>query len=335
MGLDIGSSVVKMVQLCKDKDGCIVTAAAIADIADNTQADDNSQTNTATAICDCLQSTGIETKLAVSSLSGPEVAVRSFKFPSLPPEEIQGAVMLEAEQVCPFNIKDCVVDYQLIPNSNGNISGILVAATKELIKSRSQFTKDACLTNVLMDVDGLALLNCFSEYEKNETGHTTAILNVGSSYTNLVIMDKDASPFIRDIAYAGDDIIKHIADKHNISPQTVSAILFGCEDSNKLQSDIDSSLPGACEKLIVDVSETLRYYTAQGKSVSIEKIFVCGGFTLVKGFVELLDNRLPTDAVLWNPFDKIRCTAGRQCEDILQKNGPAMVVAAGLAMRSV
>jgi hypothetical protein len=38
---------------------------------------------------------------------------------------------------------------------------------------------------------------------------------------------------------------------------------------------------------------------------------------------------------LWNPFDKIRCDAGQACEVLLQKNGPAMAVAAGLAMRSI
>jgi Tfp pilus assembly PilM family ATPase len=89
-----------------------------------------------------------------------------------------------------------------------------------------------------------------------------------------------------------------------------------------------------CRKLIVDVTETLRYYTAQEKSAVVEKIFVCG-FTPVKGFVELLDSRLPARTVLWNPFDKIPCDGDQNCRDVLKKNGPAMAVAAGLAMRSI
>jgi Tfp pilus assembly PilM family ATPase len=48
-----------------------------------------------------------------------------------------------------------------------------------------------------------------------------------------------------------------------------------------------------------------------------------------------LNNHLPAAVVLWNPFEKIRCEADRSCEEILQKNGPAMAVAAGLAMRSI
>jgi len=51
--------------------------------------------------------------------------------------------------------------------------------------------------------------------------------------------------------------------------------------------------------------------------------------------VELLDNQLPAAVEKWNPFDKMDCDAGPQCRDILQKKGPAMAIAAGLAMRSI
>ena len=98
---------------------------------------------------------------------------------------------------------------------------------------------------------------------------------------------------------------------------------------------LGASLEKACQKLIADVTETLRYYTAQEKSAIVERIFVCSDFARVKGFVELLDSRLPAKASVWNPFDKIRCDAGRPCEALLQKNGPALAVAAGLAMREI
>lgn len=357
LGLDIGSSAVKIVQIRRNNAGYVVTAAGIVDIADGTETDKNRrEINIARAIGQCLQSAGIQTRLAVCSVCGPEVAVRYFKFPSLPPEEIEGAVLLEASQVCPFNIDDCAVDYQLTTDAGqggDNIRGVLVAATNKLIKAKDRFAKSASLDCVLIDVDGLALLNCLTEYEKSipeaEPGRTTAILNVGSSFTNLAIMargpeprdsaaDEDrpqarcdsALPFIRDMAYAGDDIVSTVADQNNLSTEAVRRILAGGD-----QSELGDSLTAACQKLIVDVAETLRYYAAQEKSAFVEKIFVCGGFALVEGFVELLDSQLPAAAVLWNPFDRIRCDAGQQCGDVLRSNGPALAVVAGLAMRSI
>ncbi|MHC4456774.1 MAG: type IV pilus assembly protein PilM [Planctomycetota bacterium] len=337
LGLDIGTFAVKVVQLRKDGASFRVTAAGIVEIPNGTESDENRRKiNNIKAIRSCLQSAGASIQLAVSSVSGPEVAVRDFKFPQLSVKEIEGAVMLEAAQVCPFNIDDGKVDYQLVPDGDDSVSGILVAATDELIERKRQLAEEASLNCVMMDVDGLALLNCLEEYERNKAGQTaTAILNVGSTYTNLAIMSDNDLPFTRDIAYAGNEIIKEIATEKDLSTKAVGKILCGGESSKDSESDLSGSLARACEKLIVDVNETLRYYSSREKSTIVDKVFVCGGFALVEGFVELLNNKLSAEVVLWNPFDAIDCDGGQGCREVLEKNGPAMAVAAGLAMRSI
>jgi type IV pilus assembly protein PilM len=272
--------------------------------------------------------------------------MRDFEFPLLSTEEIAGAVLLEASQVCPFNAAHSAVNYQLIPNADTHASGtsgddkakgILVAATNTLIATKIQLAKEARLKCVLMDVDGLALLNCFNGLangsEESRASQTTAILNVGGSYTTLAIMDDNGWPFIRDMTYAGDDIVKQIAAENDTSVETVKGILFG--NSTSVDLEHNDSLEKACRKLVADIAETLRYYSAQAKSSNVDKLFVCGGFALARGFVELLNTRLGAEVVLWNPLDKMSCDVNRQCRDIIAKTGPAMAVAAGLAMRLV
>ena len=336
-GLDVGSSSVSAVQLRKKGGDWAVTAADRVKFAPSQDDENRRRINAIGAIYECLESTGIRTRMAVCGVSGPEVAVRDFKFPSLPADEIEPAVLLEAAQVCPFNADDAIVDYQLIGSGKDSVSGILVAATNKLINSKIELAKQASLDCVLMDVDGLALLNCLSRCERGGAEQTTAILNIGNCYTTLAIMrhglGTPALPFIRDVAYAGNDIIEAIAIENDMSTETVKEIVLG--DSTTGQPELHNSLEKACKKLIVDVNETLRYYTAQGKSSLVEKIFVCGGFAVVKGLVELLDRQLPAKIVLWNPFEKIGCVAERSCEEILQKDGPAMAIAAGLAMRPI
>ncbi len=347
VGLDIGSSQVKLIQLRKDNGGYAVTAAGITEIAASEGSNKRRRINTLSAIHQCLELTGIKTDLAVCGVSGPEVAVRHFEFPPLPSEEIEAAVSLEASQVCPFNTGDGAIDYQLMSDGDDKTRGVLVAATKTLVKSKVQLAKEAHLKCVLMDVDGLALLNCFnelahapykgaglgSESEEPQTHRMIAILNVGGSWTTLAIMGDNGWPFIRDVAHGGDDIVKQLATENDMSVEAAKEMLSS--DSPAEQIEHYDSLKNACQKLIVDIAESLRYYVAQEKSTLVDKIFVCGGFAPAKGFVELLSSQLPVEAVLWNPFDKIRCDAGRQCKDMLAKTGPAMAVAAGLAMRSI
>jgi type IV pilus assembly protein PilM len=336
LGLDIGSSAVKIVALQKNDAGYSATAVGIRDIAAG-ENDDLRRIHTVKAIRECFEQVKIKTKTVVCGVSGPEVAVRDFEFPPLSAEDIEAAVQLEASQVCPFNAADSAIDYHLIPDGDDKTRGVLVAATNTLIAGKVQLAKEARLNCVLMDVDGLALLNCFNGLadgqQMSETKQTVAILNVGGSHTTLAIMDNKGRPFIRDMTYAGDDILAQIAANKDMSVETVKGILS--DGSAADEPGLRESLAKACQKLITDVGETLRYYSAQSASSNVEKLFVCGGFALVKGFVELLDSRLAAEVVLWNPFDKIPCKANRQFEDILARTGPAMAVAAGLAMRSI
>lgn len=336
-GLDIGSSSVNAVQMQKKGNDWVVTAANRAKIAPTQEK--NKDTNTAKALNKCLQSKGFQTRMAVCGVSGPEVAIRDFSFPSLPPDEMESAVMFEASQVCPFSSDHATVDYQVVSTDKNNTRGFLVAATNQLINNRIDLAKQASVDCVLMDIDGLALLNCLSECEQDSGEKSTAILNIGNSYTTLAIMSGQGTPtmpFIRDVEYAGNDIIEAIADEHNMSTDAVKETLFGeAEEKTEGSLKLEDSLEKACHKLIVDVTETLRYHTAQEQSKFVERIFVCGGFAIVRGLVELLDKELPAKVVLWNPFEKIGCTAGYTCEKMLQTNGPAMAIAAGLAMRSI
>lgn len=350
LGLDIGSSAVKIVALQQNDSGYSVSDVGIREVAAIQEApilqndgkmaaqDDNRhRIDTVKAVRECLEQVRIKTKMVVCGLSGPEVAVRDFEFPPLSAEDIEAAVQLEASQVCPFSAADSAVDYHLIPNGDNKTRGVLVAATNSLIAAKVRLAKEAGLNCILMDVDGLAILNCFNgladEDWRSGTNRTVAILNVGGSHTTLAIMDDKGWPFIRDMTYAGDDILAQIAAENNTSVVTVRRVLSG--NSAADEPGIHGSLEKACQKLIANVGETLRYYSAQSASSNVEKLFVCGGFALVGGFVELLNGRLGVEAVLWNPFDKILCNANKRTGDILAHTGPAMAVAAGLAMRSI
>jgi type IV pilus assembly protein PilM len=206
LGMDIGSAQIKLVELRREASGYALSAAGIAKIAGSAEEQDQAEMNTTEAIGACLRSAQPHSRLAVCGVCGPEVAVRGFKFPALPRDEIEGAVLLEAAQVCPFNIEEGAVDYQLMGNGDDSVRGVLVAATRKVIKAKTRVAGGADLECVLVDVDGLALLNCFAQVECEaerpaEGRRTTAILNVGSTYTTLAIGGSDGLPFVRDIVY--------------------------------------------------------------------------------------------------------------------------------------
>ncbi len=337
LGLDIGSVAVKIVALSKSNEGYSAIAAGMAEIA---ASDDDiilHRTNTVKAIRSCFAGAKVKRKLTVCGVSGPEVAVRDFELQSSAPEEMAAAVSLEASQVCPFPAEASALDYQLLPNDGDSAKGVLVAAMHSLIADKTQLARDARLKCVLMDVDGLALLNCFRGLtegdEEAQVGGTIAILNVGSAHTTLAIMDKDGRPFIRDMTHAGDEIVRQIAADTGAQVEAVKQVLSGA--TAETEPALDESLAKASRKLITDVNETLRYHAAQGKAASIDKLHVCGGFALTEGFIELLNGQISAECILWNPFDRMQCSPNRKYKEVFAETGPAFAVAAGLAMRSI
>ncbi|TFG48434.1 MAG: type IV pilus assembly protein PilM [Candidatus Brocadiia bacterium] len=334
LGVDIGSSSVKMIQFQISGESLTVSKAGMVDIPCGSNTDKHNEANTVQAVRDCYRLSDARTRLAVFSVCGPEVAIRDFSFPGLKSDEIRSAVMLEASQVCPFSVDDGAVDFQLIEHGTDRSTGVLAAATNKLVKAKMHIASAASLKNVLMDIDGLALLNCLEKCEDRELVKTTAVLNVGNNYTTLAVVGKNSVPFVRDMTFAGNEIIKRIADINDISPEQVRKLLYDGTAAEESGIDIPANMSYACENLITDVTSTLRYYNAQGKTAVIEKVLVCGGFALINGFVELLNSRLPAKAELWNPFKKIGCD-DPATRELLEKKGPAMAVAAGLAMRTI
>ncbi len=338
LGLDIGSSSVRMIQLAKNGGGYTVVAAHVCDIKrDNADAAAREE-SIVQAVQKCMVFARKNARWAVCSVSGPEVAVRPFKFPPLQTEELDGAVRLEASQVCPFNVDEGVVDYQIIPSdeSDNAAAGVLVAASNDVIQRKIRIVEKANISCVMMDVDGLALLNCLNA--DKDTGiniSTSAVLDIGTSCATLAVMGENGLPFVRTVPYAGNDIVEQIAKENNVSAKSVEDELYGSASPTIVPENLQASMEKASIKLVSDVAETLRYHSTQAKSAPVEQLLVCGTFGMVKGFVDILNKQLPIKVILWNPFDTMKCSVDRQCLEVIQSKGPAMVVAAGLAMRSV
>ncbi len=338
IGLDIGTTAVKIIQLHKNRKDWTVVAAGVVDISK--KGDDSpsrKEVNTQRAIQNCVRVSGVKSSFAVCAVGGPEVAVRSFDFPQLEEDEVPNAVLFEAKQVCPFPTNDIAVDYQLCHGGSDRTYGYLVAATNKLIKSRGQLTKKGKLDCVLMDIEGLALLNCFCEVEKPPAGHGVAILNIGGTYATLAIQGDDGQPFVRNIGFGVEDIKKHLETENQTAPK-IDKSLNG-ESTQEASANTYEVLLKVAGPFVADIGKTIRYYGAQKGCFVIEKILLCGGGAMLGGMVQMLSDSLAVKVELWNPLQKLRCQSrmlkGVLLKNIVHKDGPAMAVAAGLAMRTI
>lgn len=345
VGLDIGTASVKLIQLLKDKDGYTASAAVKEDIksgAENAKPDPAVITD---AVKRCLKKANLPGGNVVCGVSGPEVIVRGFKFPPLPDEAVEQAVQFEVRQVCPFDSKEMILDYQLVEDAtsaagqkNAKVSprsGLMIACTENVIKTKTAVLAQAGAKPILVDADALAMLNCLTELQFLDTNNTVAVIDVGWELTNVVIYGRDGLPFVRDLAIAGRQVTQNICREVELSQDVVLQALAGQQVDLEVKSKILLALNNAVRPLAMAVNETLRFYSFQEKKSGVEQIFLCGGFSLYETFMEFFTDALPVDVKRLNPFEKMKCQAGNEGNELLKTFGPGLVVAAGLAMRTI
>ncbi len=342
LGLDIGTTAVKAARIGRKGEQVTVTGLAQAAI-DQPGHEGLPSDKTALAIWRCLHMLREPGGAVVCGLSGPDVAVRTFDFPALPRKQLASAIELEAAQVCPFNLEESTVAHQVLAGPTGRGSragpperttGILVVAKNTVIAQRRELCERGRTYCMMVDVDGLALLNCLEACNARKPGEKALILNLGGSYTNLAILAEDGLPFVRDIAYGGAAIVSHICQGTGQPREVVVGWLEKTDEERFALPELQPSLKEACATLAERVIETVRYYGTRGSGPSVDRVFLCGGLARVDTIIEIMAGLLGGTVELWDPLSLLPVArAVRKSE--LAEQGPAFAVALGLAMRSL
>ena len=166
VGIDIGSSSVKLVQLKKQKGVFHLESFGMAPLPSETIVDNTIMDSASIkeAVKNLLESQKIKTKNIVTSMSGNSVIIRKILLPMMSEEELESAIQWEAEQYIPFELSDVNLDFQIIGPAKEDPSQmniLLVAAKKDVVNDLAMIFRELGLNPQIMDVDCFALENIF------------------------------------------------------------------------------------------------------------------------------------------------------------------------------
>ncbi len=141
VGVDIGSSSIKVCQLKSADKGFKLLSAAVEPLPPQTIVDGNVMNSA--AIVDALRKIFTEQKIqqknVALSVSGHSVIIKKITVPLMTPDELEEQFQWEAEQHIPFDINDVQVDHQILRKrpDQGLMDILLVAARKEEVDDYS------------------------------------------------------------------------------------------------------------------------------------------------------------------------------------------------------
>ena len=340
IGLDIGSSSIKLVELNEGKNGFKLQNLAISPLPPEAIVDGSLMDSVTIidTIRELTANTKTKTKDVVISISGHSVIVKKINLPFMTEAELEESIQWEAERYIPFDINDVNIDFQILGSGPENpevMDVVLVAAKKDIINDYISVIIESGLNPVIIDVDAFALENMLAINYEIEKEEIIAIANVGASTTNINIVKNNVSAFTRDIFKGGNQVTEEIQRQLHIDYEEAEKIKVGSKVDTTSQATIQDVLKTASESLAMEIGSSLDFFQSTTTYEKINKFYLSGGGSKVKDFDLILQQQIGIPVEIVNPFKKIEYSGKNFDIEYLREIGPIMAVGVGLSTRKV
>ncbi len=159
----------------------------------------------------------------------------------------------------------------------------------------------------------------------------TAVYSIGATLSQLFIMTRDRPPYLREQLFAGLQLTQEIQRRYDWSfEQAESAKRVG-----GLPDDYGNEVHQPWVEAIVNqLARQLDFFYESRRHDAVDHVILCGGVAATAGLKDAVRSALKLPTTIANPFAAMELASGVD-GDLLSDIAPAMMIACGLALRSV
>lgn len=342
VGLDIGSSSIKLAEMLSSSTGYILNRFMQIPlpkgiIVEGILADSR---ELSLKIKELFKNSGCRGRGIVTSLSGNSVIVKKVTLTQMEETELRDLIRDEAGKYLPFdNMDDVNYDFQILGDNEFNpnqMDVIIVAAKKDIVDSYLDAAVDAGINVVIMDVDSFALETMFEanyDYENNEI---IVIVNIGASITNINVIKGGMSIFTRDFTLGGNSITEALQEKYNVPFEEAEKIkVEGLPGTDQDNLELRNNILDFAEPICAEIERSIDYFRSTFGGEYIKHVFLSGGTARINGLTANLSQRLSIETEIINPFLKIGYNKKNIDAKTLENIKPVVAVAMGLGLRTM
>ncbi len=178
VGLDIGSSSIKAVELKRARGGMEVVHLGIEPVASDVVVDSMiiDSPSVSGIINKIFTDNNIKTKAVATAVSGHSVIVKKITMPAMSDLELGETIEREAAQHIPFDVSEVNIDYQRLTEDDTapQMDVLLVAVKKDKILNYTNVLNQSGKSAAVVDIDAFALQNCYEYNYDPAPGATVA-----------------------------------------------------------------------------------------------------------------------------------------------------------------
>jgi type IV pilus assembly protein PilM len=337
VGLDIGSSSVKAVELKKKGSGYELVNLGMENLGQDTVVDGAimDALSVSQAIEKIFADSKIKTKDVATGVSGHSVIVKKISIAAASEAEVANAIDYEAQQNVPFDIADVFKDYQILgmDSAGTGFDVMLVAVKREKVLNHTNVLSQAGKTPAVLDIDAFALQNAFEMNYDPDPNLMAALLNVGASIMNINIVRGGIPLFTRDVSVGGNQYTDTLQKELDLSFEDAEKLKQGGELPNVGADQKSPHIRSVTEILLLEIQKTFDYFRQTASSENIQHIYLAGGTARIEGLADSLKEEFNIPVEILNPFQKVSLSS-KFDSSYINDIAPRMAVAVGLALRS-
>ncbi len=344
LGLDIGTSAIKLVELQKTSSGIKLVNCAIHefDFDPEDKSEDHSN-RIILSLQNILAENNITPSQVVIAVPGQSVFTRYVKLPAVEESKINQIISYEAQQQVPFPIDEVVWDYQIIGDrANPELNVVLVAIKADIISQLIETVSVAKLDTDIVDVAPLAIGNAiiFSE-KKTDKIECTGVLDIGAKTTNFIIIEGE-NEWTRSIPIAGHMITKELQKELKVTyveaekiKRTEGLVLTGDEKGlTEHQKKIGACVEKVLKRLYAEISRSIGFYRIQSGGSALKRLIFSGGTSQLTNIREYFVKKLNIRTEMVEPFSQLEIDSYLGLEELASLKH-LFAEAIGLALRKV
>ena len=224
------------------------------------------------------------------SISSPRLATKEVLIPNVKANKIDKLVQANATEYFPVNMDEYIIQYTVLEKvedqGQEKIKLMVAAVPSEVVESYYGLAKALGLKVAFVDYAG----NSTYQIMKQQIGpEVSLVIQVENDGTVINIFKDNVLQLQRNVPYGKSMLVNAVMEKYGLKYEAATTKL---QNETLLHSRFDGDeVTESLRYMASNINRVIDYYVSRNR-VSIQKAYLIGHSTTIKGFATLLSNEL-------------------------------------------
>ncbi len=250
----------------------------------------------ARAINDALDSNNVKNDNVIFTTNSTSIINRTIIIPKVNEDEIESVIKYEVQQYLPINLEDHMIQYNVLGEKviegNEKLEVLIVVYPNKMVYSYAELVNKIGGKPYALDLNYNSKRKAY--YVMNpEIKESILSIDMGAENIGLTIMKDNELILIKTTKSGGNYLNSKISKVLEISLENAEMQKReNCNLMNREEGPLEHVVREVVDSWFDEASRIIKYYKSKNTQNNIDKIYLCGGSSNIKGLERYVSTKL-------------------------------------------